>query len=103
MQALLSGCGKMCGALISKWGKARDMSFTTVDSELTNASYGARLATNLKILDEQYFDVIIVEIKPQFVDTILPNYRDPLDKAGVLVSITAGFSTHNLQWAAYRL
>lgn len=99
MQALLIGCGKMGGALISQWVKAPDMSFTIVDPGLTEPLPGTRLETAPANLNTQHFDVVIVAIKPQLVDTVLPLYKDLLEKSGVLVSIAAGCSVERLQAA----
>jgi len=99
MQALLIGCGKMGGALISQWVKAPNMSFTIVDPGLTEPLPGTRLETEPANLNSQRFDIVIVAIKPQLVDTILPLYKDLLEKSGVLVSIAAGCSVERLQAA----
>lgn len=89
----------MGGALVSQWVKTPDMSFTIVDPGLTEPPHGTHLETDPTKLNAQRFDIVIVAVKPQLVDTILPNYKDLLDESGVLVSIAAGCSVKRLQAA----
>ena len=88
---LLIGCGKMGGALLEYW-KRGDESFTIVDPFLKDAPEGVALVEDRAALGDKRFDVIIVAIKPQMIDDILPDYAPVLSDGGYVVSMAAGAS-----------
>jgi len=88
---LLIGCGKMGGALLEYW-KRGDESFTIVDPFLESAPEGVNLVKDRAALGDKRFDVIIVAIKPQMIDDILPDYAPVLSDGGYVVSMAAGAS-----------
>ena len=88
---LLIGCGKMGGALLEYWKKGEEK-FTIVDPFLESAPEGVDLVKEKAELDQQRFDVIIVAIKPQMIDDILPDYAPVLAEGGYVISMAAGAS-----------
>ena len=97
MKVLLVGCGKMGGALLTQWMRATEGEFTIVDPFLDQPMEGARLFKDINALGDEKFDLLIVAIKPQMVDEILPAYKDALNQDGAVASIAAGCSVKRLQ------
>ncbi|WP_034811395.1 pyrroline-5-carboxylate reductase [Hyphomonas sp. L-53-1-40] len=99
MKVLLVGCGKMGGALLTQWMRAVEDEFTIIDPFLDQPVEGARLFKDINALGDEKFDLLIVAIKPQMVDEILPAYKDVLNPDGAVASIAAGCSVQRLQTA----
>ena len=89
------GCGKMGGALLSHWMQGSEQ-FTVVDPALDSAPDGARLVRDRSEIASETFDVVIVAIKPQMIDDILPDYASMLSENGYVLSIAAGCSLSRL-------
>ncbi|NCP18721.1 MAG: pyrroline-5-carboxylate reductase [Erythrobacter sp.] len=85
----------MGGALLEYWKKG-DEKFTIVDPFLEEAPDGVALVKDRSDLDQQQFDVIIVAIKPQMIDEILPDYAPMLADGGYAISMAAGASIARL-------
>ena len=81
----------MGGALLEYWKKGEEK-FTIVDPFLESAPEGVDLVKEKAELDQQRFDVIIVAIKPQMIDDILPDYAPVLAEGGYVISMAAGAS-----------
>lgn len=96
MNILLIGCGKMGGALLSQWKDGGD-EFTIVDPGLREAPKGVRLLDDRAHLGAEKFDVVVVAIKPQMIDDILPSYASHLTDQGYALSIAAGCSIDRLR------
>jgi len=88
----------MGGALLSRWVKGDD-AFTVVDPGLGEAPDGVRLCADRAELDGEKFDVVIVAIKPQLIDDIMPAYTEHLAEDGCVLSIAAGCSIDRLHRA----
>ena len=99
MKILLLGCGKMGGALLTQWVKAVEADFTIVDPFLDQQPEGARLLKKVEDLEDEQFDLLIVAIKPQMIDEILPAYKNVLASDGAIASIAAGCSVQRLKKA----
>lgn len=95
MNILMIGCGKMGGAMLRRWCDACDHSFTVVDPAKPDLPDAVRVETELSALGAQLFDMIIVAIKPQMIESVLPDYKGSLQNDGVVVSIAAGFALRN--------
>lgn len=96
MHNLIVGCGKMGGALLESWNSGED-SFTIVDPALKNSPDGVELYDSCDKLGERKFDVIIVAIKPQMIDKVIPDYAERFSENGYLLSIAAGSSIDRLK------
>ncbi|MDX1291220.1 MAG: pyrroline-5-carboxylate reductase [Hyphomonas sp.] len=99
MKVLLVGCGKMGGALLTQWMRAVEDDFTIVDPFLEQPMEGARLFKDVSALGDETFDLLIVAIKPQMVDDILPGYQNAMAEGGAIASIAAGCSVARLKAA----
>lgn len=97
MKILLVGCGKMGGALMAQWLNSKNATFTIVDPAMDEAPHGVTLKGSSSELEGNVFDIVIVAIKPQLIDKVLPEYKMILSKSGVLASIAAGCSVTRLQ------
>ncbi|MEQ8733320.1 MAG: pyrroline-5-carboxylate reductase [Rhodospirillaceae bacterium] len=90
-QVVMVGCGKMGGALISQWVSVESVQFTIVDPALAQAPPGSRLAAR-EDLQPGSFDALVVAVKPQMIEDVLPSVTHLLAPEGCVVSIAAGFS-----------
>ena len=92
MDVLLIGCGKMGGAMLNRWLEQTGHKFTVVDPAAEQLPAGAELLRHESDLDQRQFDMVIVAIKPQMVDDVLPAYEKHVAPGGCVVSIAAGCS-----------
>ena len=91
-KVLMVGCGKMGGALLEQWIKSNQLDFTVVDPMAESLPEGARLVKEPDALKNEMFDLIIVAIKPQLIEKVLPSYAKRLTENGLVLSMAAGFS-----------
>lgn len=82
----------MGGALLGQWVRSTQYAFTVVDPGLESVPPNARLVRDADALGEAQFDTIIVAVKPQLIDAVLPAYAGRLSESGLIVSIAAGYS-----------
>lgn len=95
---LLIGCGKMGGAMLEGWLDqgiaATDITVIEPSQELANAligKYGVHAHASPDDLDAAYApDVVVLAVKPQVMDAVLPPYAKLVDKGPVFLSIAAG-------------
>ncbi len=85
----------MGGALLEHWMSGGE-EFTIVDPMLETAPEGVRLVRDRSEIAEERFDTIIVAIKPQMIDDVLPDYAANLAEGGYVLSIAAGASAARL-------
>ena len=85
----------MGGALLDHWMSGGE-DFTIVDPMLDKAPEGVRLVSDRSMIADEKFDTIIVAIKPQMIDHVLPDYASNLAKKGYVLSIAAGASAARL-------
>ncbi|MHA6288729.1 pyrroline-5-carboxylate reductase [Maricaulis sp. CAU 1757] len=97
MDILLVGCGKMGGAMLSRWVDEVPAQFTAVNRSGNNIPPAAAHAGNASALADRRFDAIIVAVKPQQIADIMPAYRDFLSDDGCFLSIAAGTSVESLR------
>ncbi len=85
----------MGGALLEYWKRGGEQ-FSIVDPFLENAPDGVQLCKDRTELGDRQFDVVIVAIKPQMIDEILPDYAPMLADNGYVISMAAGASIARL-------
>lgn len=85
----------MGGALLEHWMEG-DERFTIVDPMLESAPDNARLVSSRDSIADESFDVVIVAIKPQMIEEIVPEYASMLAESGYVLSIAAGCSIARL-------
>lgn len=99
MQALLLvGCGKMGGAMLEGWLEqgvdAADVTVVEPDAGLGRTiagKYGVNAITDAEELTPDYApDVVVLAVKPQVMDKVLPPYAPLVEKGPVFLSIAAG-------------
>jgi len=93
---LLLGCGNMGGALLKAWAENTDHQFTVADPADPQLPDNVSQVGSAGELGETMFDYLIVALKPQLIDTVLPDYLPYLAPAGVISSIAAGYSAEKL-------
>jgi pyrroline-5-carboxylate reductase len=95
----LIGHGKMGAALLTRWRNVGTHDFWVIDPAGTDDFGDGRmhfLASPPPVADCR-FDLIIVAVKPQLIETVLPDYSGRLAKGGFIASIAAGFSIARLR------
>ena len=93
---LLLGCGNMGGALLKAWAEKTDHRFTVADPAEPELPEGVEQVGSADELAEEMFDYLIVALKPQLIDQVLPAYLPRLRPSGVIGSIAAGYSAGRL-------
>jgi pyrroline-5-carboxylate reductase len=104
LRIVLIGHGKMGSALLTQWsGVANhnfpEHSFLVVDPTSDIGDDTARI-TFMRApppVEESAFDLVIVAVKPQIVDAVLPDYAPRLAEGGFVASIAAGCSIARLR------
>ncbi len=86
----------MGGALLKAWAKNTDHSFTVADPAKPALPKNVAQVSSADELDGDMFDYLIVALKPQLIDTVLPDYLPYLADDGVISSIAAGYSAGRL-------
>ena len=79
----------MGGALLGNWMRASD-TFTVIDPALESVPDGAELVREMQELSGRAFDVIVIAVKPQLIDAVMPAYSAMLAQTGYTLSIAAG-------------
>lgn len=90
------GCGKMGGALLDQWRLGPD-EFTICDPAIKDAPDDVELAHGPEDLAGRAFDVVVVAVKPQMIEAVMPHYEAQLAGARYVLSIAAGFSLARLK------
>ncbi len=86
----------MGGALLKAWAANTDHEFTVADPAKPDLPQGVSQIASVSELGEEMFDYLIVALKPQIIDDILPDYLPRLRTSGVISSIAAGYSADKL-------
>lgn len=95
-RVLMAGCGNMGGALLSRWLLQPDFEFTVISPSNRRCPDGVRVESDVSMLQDQQFDLIVVAVKPQLINDVIPAYVDLLAANGCFVSMAAGFSVSSL-------
>jgi len=96
MQILLIGCGKMGGAMLRRWLQSDIATFTVAAPNGGSIPQGVEHVRSPAELDGRKFDLLLIAVKPQMIDTALVPYMPHLAPSGCLVSIAAGYSSARL-------
>ncbi|SDD87080.1 pyrroline-5-carboxylate reductase [Kordiimonas lacus] len=97
MDILMVGCGRMGGAMLGCWSARKDIRFTVIDPAGPAAPEGVRVLKAPSALGSDQFDMIIIAVKPQMIEDVMPGYTARLKDDGCMVSIAAGFSLESLK------
>lgn len=96
MSLLVIGCGKMGGALVSRWASNTEISITVADPFLEVAPHGATLVKSPSELDGTLFDKVLIAVKPQVIGDVVPSYLPYINDGACVLSIAAGVSIESL-------
>jgi pyrroline-5-carboxylate reductase len=104
LRIALIGHGKMGAALLAQWRKIDDRDFVNhhffvIDPAADPEAGGFDRVTFLRApppVAGSAFDLVIVAVKPQIVDAVLPDYASRLAEGGFVASIAAGCSLARL-------
>jgi pyrroline-5-carboxylate reductase len=86
---LIVGCGNMGGAMLQGWlaGGLDASRFTVADPGMREAPEGVRLVSQVP---DEAFDAVLLGVKPQGLDAVVPSVAPALGAGTVLLSILAG-------------
>ena len=90
MSLLMIGCGKMGSALLSRWATSTDQNITIINPSLVKAPASVNVTKTLEELSGQRFDFVIIAIKPQLIEQVLPAYQAFLKANACVISVAAG-------------
>ena len=96
MKILMAGCGNMGGAMLRRWTGSEIPPITVVDPADIETPSRVRHVRSLDELDGETFDLLIVAIKPQMMETVLPPYGKLMAKGAFALSIAAGVTTERV-------
>lgn len=94
------GCGNMGSALLARWVDLEGLSFTIVDPAATFEDARVKTFRSADELPHASYDMLIVAVKPQMIDDLIPPYRNLVRPDAPLLSMAAGFSSNRLAAAA---
>lgn len=86
----------MGGAMLRRWVETTKFDFTVIDPQAQELPSSVH-HTTLEALDQRRFDAIIVGIKPQLIDEVLPDYSSYLKAEGWVFSMAAGASCARIE------
>ena len=86
----------MGGALLKAWAANTAHKFTVADPAKPDLPEGVSQVGSVEELGNELFDYLIVALKPQLIDQVLPAYLPRLSPDGVISSIAAGYSAGKL-------
>ena len=101
MRIALIGNGKMGGALLRQWLETADTNFKgheffvidpALDPDSMSANGPVTYLTEPPSQDDSRFDLVIMAVKPQIMDKVLPDYQARLSDTGFVASVAAGCS-----------
>lgn len=92
---LIFGCGNMGGAMLAGWlaGGVAPERFTIVDPYLPSAPQGVELHREVP---QRRVGSVLLGVKPQMLDEIVPVLAPALDSGAVLLSLLAGVELASL-------
>lgn len=96
MQALMVGCGNMGGSLLKRWAADGSVNFTVVDPATTVSLPGVTHCKSAGDIPGDAFDLLVVGLKPQLIDKVVPGYAEWLNKDAAVLSIAAGYASDRL-------
>lgn len=94
---LLVGCGNMGRAMLGGWIETniKPHDILVIDPSPDNlekaAKLGCRVISSPLLIDEVYQpDVIVLAVKPQVMEDVIPTYKKFSDKGALIITIAAG-------------
>ena len=85
----------MGSALLSQWVSGAE-AITVVDPAGTDFPEGVTSVTDRADIGDTQYDCVIAAVKPQLIDTVMPDYAAHLAPGGYVLSIAAGYSADRL-------
>lgn len=100
MKILQIGCGNMGLSLLSsvldnsEFCSGKEV--LIIDPGMEKAPKGATLLSGLDALEDESLDVVIIGLKPQQIDAIMPDYIPAMKDDCMVLSMAAGYSSEKL-------
>jgi pyrroline-5-carboxylate reductase len=87
---LLIGCGRMGSALLKGWRESKAVdNATVVDPALPSLS-GVTVVSSLADVADDLPETILLAVKPQMLDQVMPGLAERLPDGALIISIAAG-------------
>tara|TARA_R110002095_G_scaffold22716_2_gene24435 strand:- start:317 stop:1066 length:750 start_codon:yes stop_codon:yes gene_type:complete len=86
----------MGGAMLRRWLQSDIAKFTVASPNGGSVPQGVEHVRSPAELGDRQFDLVVIAVKPQMIDTALPPYMSHLAPGGCLVSIAAGYSSSRI-------
>lgn len=96
MRILMIGCGNMGGALLKRWANNEDLSFAVIDPVSSFSHPNVTVHKDGASVSGDAFDLLVVAVKPQLIDQIIPDHVERLTAGASILSIAAGYSAARL-------
>lgn len=92
---LIFGCGNMGGAMLAGWlaSGMEPSQFTVADPELPKAPRGVALS---RTVPDGPFDAVLLGVKPQMLEYVVPNLAPLVGTKTILLSVLAGVELASL-------
>lgn len=94
---LLVGCGNMGRAMLGGWieENVKPNDIMVIDPSTANlevaGKMGCRIFSSPVLIEEEYQpDVIVLAVKPQYMEEVIPTYKKFIDNGALVISIAAG-------------
>jgi pyrroline-5-carboxylate reductase len=95
LRVLMIGCGKMGGALLSRWVRAERFAFTVADPA-GPPPFEVDHVAGPDDLGGKRFDMAVAAVKPQMLAKVLPPYTEHLGSDAFILSMAAGSSAASI-------
>ncbi|MCJ8189778.1 pyrroline-5-carboxylate reductase family protein [Sphingomicrobium aestuariivivum] len=92
----MAGCGNMGGAMLSRWTGGELPAITVVDPAGIDTPNRVRHVRSIDALKGERYDALIVAVKPQMMEDVLPPYANLLRPGAFALSIAAGVPTSRI-------
>ena len=87
---LLIGCGRMGGALLKGWRESGAVSRAIVVDPALPAFDGVQVVASLSEIHDPLPETILLAVKPQMLDQVMPGLAERLPDGALVISIAAG-------------
>lgn len=97
MRLLMVGCGNMGGVMLSNWLQQNILSAVTIVTPSGSPKFAdyplVTAVTNPnQVAKDELYDIVILAVKPQMMDDVLPDYKFLVNPDTVFVTVAAGKS-----------
>lgn len=97
MHVLMVGCGNMGASLLARWVDVPGMTYSVADPVATFPDSRVKSFKSAEDVEGGPFDLLVIAVKPQLIEDVIPDYLDHLKADAPALSIAAGVSCERLE------